>query len=135
MQWLDPGAFGTLGVGGGFALGAKLCRPESEVWIIWGDGSCGYSLAETDTMQRFGAPVIGLVGNDAGWTQILREQEPMFGSSVACKLLVRDFLCCCAFMFSQCLWFIYPQFITFSPHFSTLITMKWLKVMEEKVCF
>lgn len=25
------GAFGTLGVGGGFALGAKLCRPESEV--------------------------------------------------------------------------------------------------------
>lgn len=26
------GAFGTLGVGGGFALGAKLCRPEAEVW-------------------------------------------------------------------------------------------------------
>lgn len=27
----SPGAFGTLGVGGGFALGAKLCRPDSEV--------------------------------------------------------------------------------------------------------
>lgn len=26
------GAFGTLGVGGGFALGAKLCRPDSEVF-------------------------------------------------------------------------------------------------------
>ncbi len=88
MQWLDPGAFGTLGVGGGFALGAKLCRPDSEVWIIWGDGSCGYSVAEIDTMQRFGANVISVVGNDAGWTQILREQEPMFNSSVACKLLV-----------------------------------------------
>ncbi|KAK3913475.1 2-hydroxyacyl-CoA lyase 2 [Frankliniella fusca] len=87
LQWLDPGAFGTLGVGGGFALGAKLCRPDSEVWIIWGDGSCGYSVAEIDTMLRFGVNVISVVGNDAGWTQILREQEPMFKSSVACKLL------------------------------------------------
>uniref|UniRef100_A0A4W5PPU9 2-hydroxyacyl-CoA lyase 2 n=1 Tax=Hucho hucho TaxID=62062 RepID=A0A4W5PPU9_9TELE len=35
LRWLDPGAFGTLGVGGGFALGAKLCRPESEVQWLW----------------------------------------------------------------------------------------------------
>lgn len=28
LSWLDPGPFGTLGVGGGFALGAKLCRPQ-----------------------------------------------------------------------------------------------------------
>ena len=33
LTWLDPGAFGTLGVGGGFALGAKLARPESEVIV------------------------------------------------------------------------------------------------------
>ena len=52
MRWLDPGAFGTLGVGGGFALGAKLCRPDSEVWIIYGDGSLGYSVAEFDTFTR-----------------------------------------------------------------------------------
>ena len=52
MTWLDPGAFGTLGVGGGFALGAKLCRPESEVWVIYGDGSLGYSVAEFDTFTR-----------------------------------------------------------------------------------
>ena len=51
-SWLDPGAFGTLGVGGGFALGAKLVRPQSEVWIIYGDGSCGYSIAEVDTFIR-----------------------------------------------------------------------------------
>ena len=74
LRWLDPGAFGTLGVGGGFALGAKLCRPESEVWLIWGDGSCGYSVAEYDTFARHGVPIIALVGNDAGWTQIEREQ-------------------------------------------------------------
>lgn len=52
LRWLDPGAFGTLGVGGGFALGAKLCRPTSDVWIIYGDGSCGYSVAEFDTCTR-----------------------------------------------------------------------------------
>ena len=52
LRWLDPGAFGTLGVGGGFALGAKLCRPESEIWIIYGDGTCGYSVAEFDTFTR-----------------------------------------------------------------------------------
>ena len=53
LLWLDPGAFGTLGVGGGFALGAKLCRPNSDVYIIYGDGSLGYSVAEFDTFTRF----------------------------------------------------------------------------------
>ena len=52
LHWLDPGAFGTLGVGGGFALGAKLCRPDCDVWIIYGDGSLGYSIAEFDTFTR-----------------------------------------------------------------------------------
>lgn len=52
LRWLDPGAFGTLGVGGGFALGAKICRPDSEVWIIYGDGSLGFSVAEFDTFTR-----------------------------------------------------------------------------------
>lgn len=91
LRWLDPGAFGTLGVGGGFALGAKLCRPESDVWIIYGDGSLGYSIAEFDTFTRHKIPVIALVGNDAGWTQIEREQVPMFGSSVACQLAFSDY--------------------------------------------
>ncbi|XP_060559739.1 2-hydroxyacyl-CoA lyase 2-like [Ruditapes philippinarum] len=91
LRWLDPGAFGTLGVGGGFALGAKLCRPESDVWIIYGDGSLGYSVAEFDTFTRHKTPVIALVGNDAGWTQISREQVPMFGSNVACQLAFTDY--------------------------------------------
>ncbi|XP_076030219.1 2-hydroxyacyl-CoA lyase 2-like [Oratosquilla oratoria] len=91
LTWLDPGAFGTLGVGGGFALGAKLCRPDSEVWIIYGDGSCGYSLMEFDTYTRHKTPVIALVGNDAGWTQIAREQVPMFNSAVACNLAHCDY--------------------------------------------
>ncbi|KAK3886330.1 hypothetical protein Pcinc_009506 [Petrolisthes cinctipes] len=91
LTWLDPGAFGTLGVGGGFALGAKLCRPEAEVWIIYGDGSLGYSLSEFDTYTRHKTPIIALVGNDAGWTQIAREQIPTFGSSVGCDLAYCDY--------------------------------------------
>uniref|UniRef100_A0A3Q2QTH3 2-hydroxyacyl-CoA lyase 2 n=1 Tax=Fundulus heteroclitus TaxID=8078 RepID=A0A3Q2QTH3_FUNHE len=86
LRWLDPGAFGTLGVGGGFALGAKLCRPESEVWIVYGDGSLGYSVAEYDTFTRHKTPVISVVGNDACWSQISREQVPILGSNVACGL-------------------------------------------------
>ena len=42
LCWLDPGAFGTLGVGGGFALGAKCVHPERQVWVVYGDGSSGY---------------------------------------------------------------------------------------------
>uniref|UniRef100_A0A087XCI3 2-hydroxyacyl-CoA lyase 2 n=1 Tax=Poecilia formosa TaxID=48698 RepID=A0A087XCI3_POEFO len=91
LRWLDPGAFGTLGVGGGFALGAKLCRPESEVWIIYGDGSLGYSVAEYDTFTRHKTPVISVVGNDACWSQISREQVPILGSNVACGLAFTDY--------------------------------------------
>lgn len=52
LKWLDPGAFGTLGVGAGFALGAKLCYPDHLVVILYGDGSCGYSIVEFDTFVR-----------------------------------------------------------------------------------
>ncbi|XP_070532680.1 2-hydroxyacyl-CoA lyase 2-like [Ptychodera flava] len=91
LRWLDPGAFGTLGVGGGFALGAKLCRPESEVWIIYGDGSLGYSVAEFDTFTRHKIPVLALVGTDAAWMQICRDQVPMLGSAVGCLLAYTDY--------------------------------------------
>lgn len=86
LRWLDPGAFGTLGVGGGFALGAKLCRPESELWIIYGDGSFGYSAAEIDTFTRHKTPVIAVVGNDACWSQIARDQIRILGQGTACDL-------------------------------------------------
>ncbi|XP_037739881.1 2-hydroxyacyl-CoA lyase 2 isoform X1 [Chelonia mydas] len=91
LRWLDPGAFGTLGVGGGFALGAKLCRPDSEVWILYGDGALGYSIMEFDTFVRHKTPVIALVGNDACWSQISREQVPLLGSNVACGLAYVDY--------------------------------------------
>jgi len=91
LAWLDPGVFGTLGVGGGFALGAKLCRPEADVWILYGDGSVAYSLAEFDTFARHGIPVIAVVGNDAGWTQIAREQIEVLKDDVGTVLARTDY--------------------------------------------
>jgi acetolactate synthase-1/2/3 large subunit len=91
LSWLDPGVFGTLGVGGGFALGARLCRPEADVWLLWGDGSAAYSLAEFDTYARHGIPVIAVVGNDAGWTQIAREQIEILKDDVGTVLARTDY--------------------------------------------
>jgi thiamine pyrophosphate-dependent acetolactate synthase large subunit-like protein len=91
LSWLDPGVFGTLGVGGGFALGARLCRPEADVWLLWGDGSAAYSLAEFDTYARHGIPVIAVVGNDAGWTQIAREQIEILKDDVGVVLARSDY--------------------------------------------
>jgi acetolactate synthase-1/2/3 large subunit len=91
LSWLDPGPFGTLGVGAGFALAAKLNRPESEVWIIYGDGSAGYSLSEYDTFVRHQVPIIGLIGNDASWAQIAREQIEMLKDDVGVVLRHSDY--------------------------------------------
>ena len=91
LAWLDPGAFGTLGVGAGFALGAQLVRPDAEVWLIWGDGASGYGLVEFDTFVRHGIPVIAVVGNDASWAQIAREQVKMFKDDVATVLARTDY--------------------------------------------
>ncbi len=91
LRWLDPGAFGTLGVGAGFALGAACCQPDAEVWIIFGDGACGYGLVEFDTFVRHGIPVIAIVGNDAGWTQIAREQVKMLHDDVGTVLARTDY--------------------------------------------
>lgn len=86
LSWLDPGVYGTLGVGAGFALGAKLVYPDKDVWIIYGDGSAGYSLIEYDTFHRLGLPVISLIGNDACWGQIARDQMELLDSNCALML-------------------------------------------------
>jgi acetolactate synthase-like protein len=91
LSWLDPGVFGTLGVGGGFALGASLVRPGKEVWLVWGDGSSAYTLAEFDTYVRHGVAPIALIGNDASWMQIAREQVEVLGTTLGCDLRRTDY--------------------------------------------
>ena len=91
LSWLDPGAFGTLGTGGGFALAAKLCRPSAETWLLYGDGSAGYSLAEFDTYARHNLPIIAIIGNDASWAQIAREQVEILGTPLGTVLARTDY--------------------------------------------
>jgi acetolactate synthase-like protein len=86
LSWLDPGVFGTLGVGGGFAVGAATVRPKAEVWIIYGDGSSAYSLSEFDTFVRHGYAPIAVIGTDASWQQIARDQVSILGSAVGTGL-------------------------------------------------
>lgn len=86
LSWLDPGPFGTLGVGAGFALASKILFPEKEVFLIYGDGSVGYSLIEWDTFARHNIPIIGIIGNDSAWMQVARGQISYFNDSVGTEL-------------------------------------------------
>ncbi|MCX7607513.1 MAG: thiamine pyrophosphate-dependent enzyme, partial [Bacteroidia bacterium] len=86
-QWLDAGPLGTLGAGAPYAIAAKLLYPQSDVWVVFGDGAFGLNGMEYDTAVRFGLPFIGVVGNDAAWTQIKRAQIPFYGRAIATELL------------------------------------------------
>jgi acetolactate synthase-1/2/3 large subunit len=77
--WMDPGPLGTLGVGAPFALAAQLANPDKRVVIVYGDGSFGLNGFEFDTAVRFGLPIIGVVGNDAAWGQMMRPQGAVYG--------------------------------------------------------
>ncbi|MEE8476425.1 MAG: thiamine pyrophosphate-binding protein [Myxococcota bacterium] len=77
--WMDPGPLGTLGVGMPFALAAQLANPDKRVVIVYGDGSFGLNGFEFDTAVRFGLPIIGVIGNDAAWGQMMRPQGAMLG--------------------------------------------------------
>jgi acetolactate synthase-1/2/3 large subunit len=81
--WMDPGPLGTLGVGPGYALAAKLARPEARVVLIYGDGSFGLHALEFEAMTRQNVAVVAIIGNDAGWTQIRRGQIEMYGEARA----------------------------------------------------
>jgi acetolactate synthase-1/2/3 large subunit len=77
--WMDPGPLGTLGVGPGYAMAAKLARPDARVVLVYGDGSFGLHAMELEAMARQKIPVVAVIGNDAGWTQIRRGQVELYG--------------------------------------------------------
>jgi acetolactate synthase-1/2/3 large subunit len=81
--WMDPGPLGTLGVGPGYAMAAKLARPKSRVIAVYGDGAFGLHAMELEAMARQKIPVVCVIGNDAGWTQIRRGQVEFFGEERA----------------------------------------------------
>ena len=77
--WMDPGPLGTLGVGMPFALAAQKAHPDKRVLIVYRDGSFGLNGFEFDTAVRFDLPIVGIVGNDAAWGQMMRPQEMLYG--------------------------------------------------------
>ena len=79
--WMDPGPLGTLGVGPGYAMAAKLARPGARVVLIYGDGSFGFHAMEFEALARQGIPVISIIGNDAAWMQIRRGQVDLYGEA------------------------------------------------------
>jgi acetolactate synthase-1/2/3 large subunit len=78
--WMDPGPLGTLGVGMPFALAAQHTFPERRVLIVYGDGAFGLNGFEYDTAVRFGLPIVGIMGNDSAWGQMLRPQVGLYGA-------------------------------------------------------
>ncbi|MDH5753247.1 MAG: thiamine pyrophosphate-dependent enzyme, partial [Deltaproteobacteria bacterium] len=54
-------------------------------------GSLGYSLAEIDTFARHGLGVAAVVGNDASWRQIARDQVKVLGDDVGTALSRTDY--------------------------------------------
>ncbi len=78
-QWMDPGALGSLGVGTGFALAAKLAHPGKEVLCYYGDGSFGMTGFDMETANRFGAPYLAVIGNNSAMNQIRYGQITKYG--------------------------------------------------------
>ena len=78
-SWMDPGPLGTLGVGTGFAMAAKLAHPAKEVVALFGDGSFAMTAFDVQTAQRFGLPYIAVVGNNSHMNQIRCGQIQKYG--------------------------------------------------------
>jgi acetolactate synthase-1/2/3 large subunit len=85
--WLDPGPYGCLGSGPGYALAAKLAHPDRQVVLLLGDGAFGFSGLEYDTMVRHGVGVVGVMGNNGIWALEKHPMEFLYqGWSVAADL-------------------------------------------------
>jgi acetolactate synthase I/II/III large subunit len=84
--WLDPGPFGCLGSGPGYALAAKLARPDRQVVLLQGDGAFGFAGMEFDTLVRHGVHVVSVIGNNGIWALEKHPMEFLYGWSVAADL-------------------------------------------------
>jgi acetolactate synthase-1/2/3 large subunit len=85
-SWLDSGPFGCLGSGPGYALAAKLARPDRQVVLLQGDGAFGFSGMEWDTLVRHSVPVVSVIGNNGIWALEKHPMESIYGYSVVAEL-------------------------------------------------
>src|SRR4030095_9768081 len=73
---LNSGAFGCMGVGLPFGVGAKAARPDKQVVVLHGDGSFGINAMEIDTAVRHRIPVLCVISNNGGWTAGPKQDKP-----------------------------------------------------------
>jgi acetolactate synthase-1/2/3 large subunit len=84
--FLDPGPYGCLGTGSGYALAAALAHPDRQIVVMWGDGALGFSLGDLDTLVRFDADVVGVVGNNGIWGLEKHPMDLIYGYDVVAEL-------------------------------------------------
>ena len=84
--WLDPGPYGCLGTGLGYAMAARLARPSAQVVLLLGDGAAGFSLMDVDTLVRHDLPVVMVVGNNGAWGLEKHPMRAIYGYDVAAEL-------------------------------------------------
>jgi acetolactate synthase-1/2/3 large subunit len=84
--WLDPGPFGCLGIGPGYAMAARLAHPDKQVVLLYGDGAIGFSAAELESLVRHKMPVVCVVGNNGIWGLEKHPMQGLYGYDVAADL-------------------------------------------------
>ena len=84
--WLDTGPYGCLGNGPGYAIAARVARPDAQIVVMLGDGAAGFSLMDVDTLVRHNLPVVMVVGNNGCWGLEKYPMQAIYGYDVACDL-------------------------------------------------
>jgi acetolactate synthase I/II/III large subunit len=84
--WLDPGPYGCLGTGLGYAVAARVARPSAQVVLLLGDGAAGFSLMDADTLVRHRLPVVMICGNNGIWGLEKYPMRALYGYDVAADL-------------------------------------------------
>jgi acetolactate synthase-1/2/3 large subunit len=84
--WLDPGPYGCLGTGMGYAIGARLTYPDRQICVLLGDGAAGFSLMDVETLVRHRLPVVMVVGNNGIWGLEKHPMQALYGYDVAADL-------------------------------------------------
>ena len=85
-RWLDPGPYGALGTGPGYAMAARIAHPDAPVFLLMGDGAAGFSFMDVESLLRHQMPVVIIIGNNAGWALEKHPMRFLYGYDVIADL-------------------------------------------------
>ncbi|MGO9872738.1 MAG: acetolactate synthase [Acidimicrobiia bacterium] len=84
--FLDPGPYGCLGMGPGYALAAGIAHPDRQVVLLLGDGAVGFALGDFEALVRHGVNVVAVVANNGIWGLEKHPMQALFGYDVVAEL-------------------------------------------------